>query len=266
MSDDSSSQSGAPLSPNNGMFGQSGLLAPIGIVATVVIFYAAQLIGALALSFYAGLHHWSRHYTDDWLTNSVAAQFAYGLMADGLILLGVSWMLQMFGWRWATIGLRMPRKRHLLYGLLAAVPYYVLYVTIVLLVSWLVPSFDINQKQDIGFNSVAGPVALVLTFISLVILPPLAEEIVTRGFLYTALRTWLPKVLAALVVSGLFGAAHLAEGGAAGPLWVGALDTFILSVVLVFLREKTGNLWAGITLHAVKNSVAFVTLFILHAR
>ena len=46
-------------------------------------------------------------------------------------------------------------------------------------------------------------------------------------------------------------------------LWIGALDTFILSLFLVFLREATGNLWAGITLHATKNLVAFITLFII---
>ena len=84
-----------------------------------------------------------------------------------------------------------------------------------------------------------------------------------RGFLYTGLRQWLPKVLAALVVSGLFGAAHLAEGGDGAPLWIGAIDTFTLSLVMVFLREKTGNLWAGITLHTVKNAVAFVFVFLL---
>jgi membrane protease YdiL (CAAX protease family) len=32
------------------------------------------------------------------------------------------------------------------------------------------------------------------------------------------------------------------------------------------LREITGNLWAGITLHAIKNGIAFFSLFILAAR
>jgi len=58
----------------------------------------------------------------------------------------------------------------------------------------------------------------------------------------------------------------LPEGGAAGPLYIAALDTFILSLVLIYLREKTGSLWASITLHAVKNGVAFMALFVLHPR
>jgi membrane protease YdiL (CAAX protease family) len=32
------------------------------------------------------------------------------------------------------------------------------------------------------------------------------------------------------------------------------------------LREKTGGLWSSMTLHAIKNGIAFVALFVLHAR
>jgi membrane protease YdiL (CAAX protease family) len=56
------------------------------------------------------------------------------------------------------------------------------------------------------------------------------------------------------------------EGGAAGPLWIGAVDTFTLSLVLVSLREITGNLWAGISLHAAKNGIAFILLFVIAGR
>ena len=45
-----------------------------------------------------------------------------------------------------------------------------------------------------------------------------------------------------------------------------AATAFVLSLVLIYLREKTGSLWASITLHAIKNGVAFVALFALHGR
>jgi membrane protease YdiL (CAAX protease family) len=64
----------------------------------------------------------------------------------------------------------------------------------------------------------------------------------------------------------LFASAHLDEGGSAGPLYVGAVDTFILSLSLIYLREKTNNLWASMTLHACKNGFAFVALFIISSR
>jgi len=37
-------------------------------------------------------------------------------------------------------------------------------------------------------------------------------------------------------------------------------------MVLIGLRELTGNLWAGITLHMAKNLIAFLALFIFAAR
>lgn len=87
-----------------------------------------------------------------------------------------------------------------------------------------------------------------------------------RGFLYTTLKKALKPIWAVLLTSALFAAAHLSEGGSSGLLWIGALDTFVLSLVLIYLREKTGGLWASITLHAIKNGIAFVTLFLLHGR
>jgi membrane protease YdiL (CAAX protease family) len=134
------------------------------------------------------------------------------------------------------------------------------------LISHFFPGLDINQHQQIGFNNVRGTVELVLTFASLVILPPLAEEIIMRGFLYTSLRKAMPFAWAAVATSALFATAHLPEGGSAGPLYIAAIDTFVLGMVLSFLREKTGSLWAGITLHALKNGIAFVVLFVIGTR
>ncbi len=201
-----------------------------------------------------------------WLQASVPAQFFFMLIAQIATIAVVFWLIKRFGWTKADIGLKKPRWFHPIIGLAAAVPYFILFLLLTQVVSHYVPGFKIDQEQQIGFDNVQGPMSLTLTFISLVILPPLAEEITMRGFLYTGVRKWLPRIVAAVVVSALFGAAHLAEGGAAGPLWIGALDTFALSLVLVWLREATGNLWAGITLHAFKNGIAFIALFILAVR
>ena len=69
---------------------------------------------------------------------------------------------------------------------------------------------------------------------------------------------------AVIGTSLLFAAGHLAEGGSAGLLYIAAIDTFSLSLVLIYLREKTDGLWASMTLHALKNGIAFVALFALH--
>ncbi len=51
-------------------------------------------------------------------------------------------------------------------------------------------------------------------------------------------------------------------GSGAAPLWLVAAETFILSLVLIGLRELTGGLWASILVHMAKNGVAFLYIFI----
>jgi membrane protease YdiL (CAAX protease family) len=261
MSDDSSDLTSRSKQPAQGWAAAlASLLSTIGIYLIVPVVAASILFTVLRGS------GQSISRIQDTLTQSVTAQFFYILLAEVMTVAVVWGLLKLFRWNWKTIGLTRPKWFHLLVGFGAVVPYLMIYVAMAKLVSALVPGFDISQAQEIGFNSVQGSLQLTLTFISLVILPPLAEEITMRGFLYTGLRKWLPRIVAALAVSILFGAAHLSEGGAAGPLWVGALDTAILSMVLIGLREWTGNLWAGITLHMTKNLIAFLAIFIFHVR
>lgn len=241
-------------------------MAPVSLLAVAVIYFATQLASGLIVYIYPQLHHWTATQTNRWLSNSVFAQFLYILVAEVLTVVALLGMLHFFKWTRQTIGLVRPKLTHIGLGILAVVPYFVAYLVIIAVVTHFYPSLNVNQKQDIGFTSAHGWLQTSLVFVSLVVLPPLVEEIMMRGFLYSGVRKMFGKFISALIVSALFGIAHLAEGGAAGPLWIGALDTFALSLVLVWLREITGNLWAGITLHAIKNGIAFVSLFILTAR
>lgn len=241
---------------------RSGLwYALVGTIAIAALYFLSQVIGGLLVYLYPLARHWTDMQANHWLSTSTYAQFIYLVIAEGLMVLGLIWLLRLFKWTWATIGVVRPKLSQIGLGIMAAIPYYALYLVVVAVVSAVVPALNVDQNQEIGFNHTKGALELLLTFIALVVLPPLVEELTMRGFLYSSLRKAFPKVLSALLVSGIFGAAHLAEGGAAGPLWIGAIDTFVLSMVLVYLREKTGNLWAGITLHAVKNGIAYFMLY-----
>jgi membrane protease YdiL (CAAX protease family) len=257
MSGDSSSVATVQRQP---FAGWKAAVSALG--ATGLIYVVAPLVAAVMVVIVPLLQGQPAGKVESWLANSVIAQFFYILLAETATIAAILGLLKLFRWNWRSIGLSKPRWYHPLLGIAAVVPYFIFYLAMAKAVSALVPGFDVNQKQEIGFDTVQGTTQLVLTFISLVILPPLAEEITMRGFLYTGLRKWLPRILAALVVSALFGAAHLSQGGAAGPLWIGALDTCILSLILIALRELTGNLWAGISLHMTKNFVAFLALYI----
>ena len=236
----------------------------LGVVFIIIVFFGAQLLSGIVLSLYPLVRHWTSAQATSWLSNSVEVQFIYILLAEALTVGFIYLFLRFYKQGISYIGLKKPRFRDPLYGLMAIPVYYILFGILVYVVTQFFPSLNVSQKQELGFDNVAGQSQLVYTFLSLVILPPLAEEILFRGFLYKTLRSGLGIPAAALITSILSGAGHLAEGGSGGPLYIGALQTFVLSLVLVYLRQKTHSLWASITLHMGNNFIAFLYLFVLH--
>lgn len=239
----------------------AGWNALIGFILVIVIFFGSQAISEILLSLYRIPKHWSTDQIINWLQNSISAQFLYVLLAESIVILMVVLFVRRYKNGLKQIGLRRPKWTDPLWGLSAVLPYFIVYFVVVGLITYFYPSFKYDQKQQLGFNHVAANWELLLTFISLVILPPIAEEILFRGLLYSSLKKNMPTVVAVIGTSLLFAAGHLPEGGNSGPLYIAGIDTFILSFVLILLREKTGGLWASMTLHGLKNFVAFVFLF-----
>jgi len=180
------------------------------------------------------------------------------LIAEGLAAYFVIGLVRRRGMKLSAIGLgRRPVWNDVWRAAGGFVVFYALLIVAGVLLSLLIPSFNTNQTQDLGFNNINTSSQNVLAFIALVLLPPLGEEPLVRGYLYSGLRKHFTFRRAMILTSLLFGLAHL-EFGNGGPLvWGAAIDTFILSVVLVYLREKSGALWAGMLVHFLNNLVAF---------
>jgi membrane protease YdiL (CAAX protease family) len=156
----------------------------------------------------------------------------------------------------ADIGLKVPKLSDPLFAIGGFFVYFLSFVITAPLLKLFIPSLDLEQSQDLGFVLKDG---LAVLIISLVIIPPIIEEILIRGFLFGGLRTRLNFWTSTILTSIVFGLAHL-PGGEGGPLWVGLVDTFLLSVVLCYLREKTNGLAAPILLHMIKNALALTYL------
>lgn len=236
----------------------------VAVVFVIAVYYVSQIISGLVVSIYPILEHWSQAQSNAWLEKSVWAQFFYILIAEALTLGAIYLFLRAQKSSFKSIGFRRPRLSDVGHGLLILPLYFVSYIIVVTIVQKLIPGLNINQAQQLGFTNAAGVGTLILTFISLVILPPIVEETMVRGFLYTSLKKSMPQIGAALVTSAIFASAHLQAGSGAPLLWIAAIDTFVLSLFLIYLREKTGSLWASMTLHALKNGIAFASIFIFH--
>jgi len=231
------------------------------VAVTLAIYFGAQVIGGLLVSIYPLLKHWNQAQINDWFTNNTLGQF----MLVGVIQLLTLWLLYQFLKRrqagFKTIGLRKPKWRDVGYIFIGFGLYFLLYIILINVAKGLVPHLNLEQQQQVGFGQAHG-LQLALVFISLVMLPPIVEELLVRGFLYSGLKHGLKKAWAVLITSGLFAFAHLQAGSGQPLLWVAAIDTFTLSLVLIYLREKTGGLAASIGLHMVKNCIAFLSLFV----
>jgi len=120
----------------------------------------------------------------------------------------------------------------------------------------IAPTIDWMQAQDVGYNSVYTNFDKIITFVALVVLAPIAEELIFRGFLYGKLRMRLSAVPAIVIVSALFGFMH--------GQWNVGIIVGIMSVFMCIARELTGTVYAGIIMHMIRNCLAFFLLYIVN--
>lgn len=139
-------------------------------------------------------------------------------------------------------------------GIMGYAVYLALTISFTLLIQVIWQGFNADQAQLIGFQGLSGTYEYLLAFTALVIIAPIVEELLFRGYLFGKLRAKLGFWTAALATSVLFGFVHMQ--------WNVGVDVFALSLVLCYIREKTGAIWAGIALHMIKNSIAFALLFL----
>lgn len=147
------------------------------------------------------------------------------------------------------------------------------------------PWFNIAEAQDVGFNTMVLTSDRIFAFITLVIIAPIAEELIFRGYLYRKIKDIFYKkdsqilsekaiqksvkkrkkfnfknreftaiVIAALITSLAFGIMH--------GQWNVGVNVFAMSIVLCIMREITGSIYAGILLHMLKNAIAFYLLYV----
>ena len=162
-------------------------------------------------------------------------------------------LLGLKGWpTWTDIGL----------ALVGFIVYLIIATGITALFSSF-PWFNAEEAQEIGFSVYLSGIDRVIAFFALVVVAPIAEEIIFRGWLYGKLRAKLSEkisnvagmVISIFLVSLLFGIVHMQ--------WNVGVNVFALSIVLCGLREITGTIYSGILLHMLKNGVAFYLLYVL---
>lgn len=225
------------------------IVLPLWILAS---FFAAQMLvlGGMYVLSWVGVPLSEVNQT---LLLTVVTAIVYAFMLA--IVIGGPWLLFKSMTTKQDIGVTRPMS----WGDIGFAPvgfilYFVISALLAYAVGQLFPGIDLKQLQETGYDHVTQYYQYLLVLISLVLLAPIAEEVIFRGYLYGKLRKFMPMWVAMLLTSMLFGLIH--------GQWNVAIDVFALSMVLCSLREITGNIWAGILLHMIKNGIAYYILFI----
>lgn len=156
----------------------------------------------------------------------------------------------------ANLGFRAPRgswPRMLGYVIIA----YFAAIGLVNIYGIAIDVFGLDQlepAQQLPEDFYDRDLIVILTGIAIVFMAPVAEEIFFRGFIYGGLRRYLNLPIAGLLSGTLFALAHGDPGLVAPFAGVG--------LVLAFLYERTGSLYASIGVHFVFNSVSFALLLL----
>lgn len=221
-----------------------GLLAavfvPLGIVAV------AQLVSFLIAN---GLN-WP-------IVNGELETYQTYILAFISICLPIPLMLiylKRRNYKLSDLGFKYPANKYIWVTILTFLIYIVSMLVVLSLVSSFFPNFNPDQAQDLGLNDPGKSIEYIILFLLLVIFTPLVEESLFRGFMFNGLRRRWGWVVAAIMSAFIFGAIH-------GQLNVG-IDTFIMSLYSAWLFHKSNSIWPSIGLHALKNGLAFMALFL----
>lgn len=231
------------------LFGMLGAFIGGSVIASILVMLVLTVLGFDA----AEIDVWSRTINGVLVVSALAAVFVIAV-----ILLYV----KRRGGNKLQLGLTKFHLHYVWQAISGVLTYFFMYVVAVSIIKVLVPSLDLEQKQDLGFDSPVSSFQLVAVFLTLVVIPPIVEELVFRGFIYSGLRSRFNFAIATLVTSLFFAVGHLQFGNGAPLLWVAAIDTFVLSVVMCYIRERTGSIIPTIIIHALKNGLAFSFLYL----
>ncbi|MDO4220452.1 MAG: type II CAAX endopeptidase family protein [Candidatus Saccharibacteria bacterium] len=220
------------------------------LVWVAVVLYACQYLVAIIMVHVLKL--------DQGILESATTQTIYSAVIYVLCLIitiFVPWKIAHDKTTRDELGLRgAPTWTDILLAPIGFIVFMFAAVALVAVMQALLPGIDWSQEQNVGFNSILSNSDFVLAFISLVVVAPIAEEIIFRGWLYGKLRAKIPAIPAMILVSILFGIVH--------GQWNVGVTVFVMSLAMCTIREITGTIWGGILIHMIKNGLAFYLLYV----
>ena len=223
----------------------------ISDAAWLLVIYWLILPLAIVLIGLVGSYYWHpvAVIVDLWRKQDVTVSFVLDAVV-GAAGLGIAWFIvRRRGGSWRDLGWRRFNVAKAI-GFVLAV--FVVFVLAAAALAWVIqnfiPLYDTNQPQTNDFTA-SGVITTNWALIALVIMPPIIEETIFRGFILPAAAQKMGFWPGAVVTSLIFGFAH-------GQVNVGVY-TFILGMVFSYLYRKFDSIIPGVMLHTLNNLVSY---------
>ena len=138
------------------------------------------------------------------------------------------------------------KAKHILLGLFTGIFCYFIGILVLQLIAYISPKLGLQTFEALDLMSQSYQL-----FVYMILIGPIAEEILIRGFIFTGLKNRYGPTIALFLSSLIFAAIHL-------PLIAQSIYAFVLGCLLCFLYIKTGSIRACMLAHIVNNGIYFL--------
>jgi membrane protease YdiL (CAAX protease family) len=245
-------------------------------VVMIAVFFGAQILAGLIAVMYfigsgqfdAGSQDEMMRYLSESQTGLLITVGAAALGALLTILVGFTWP-----WLWSRVlnGGRYPLADWIAWRPLKNIPGWlvaVMTIPLLLIIAVVVTMLFGESSVDAQLMLFEGPLLQYLTPVVVALIVPLAEEVVFRGALYSAILPksadpanpeagWQRHIVPFIVTSIAFGVVHLAAGfEKPGSI----VQIMVLSMYLTALRSYTGSMKASVIGHMTWNGLGAIMI------
>jgi membrane protease YdiL (CAAX protease family) len=123
---------------------------------------------------------------------------------------------------------------------------FILFIPLLFLISFIIQNILPEYKQqEIVLNFKSNLLKDKALLLHVLIIAPVVEEIIFRGYIYRILKTKIPIILAIIISSTLFSLIHYNV--------LSFILLFVLSIFLTYIYERNGSIMCPIIIHSLFN-------------
>lgn len=150
-----------------------------------------------------------------------------------------------------VFGLKVPKLRYVIGGVFLYIGVGSLAMALSNVLAQLFPQG--NEELSESYMEILSSVPFGVGLLLMALLPAICEELLFRGYMYTAFRQKLNLIPAMIWVSILFGVSHMSL--------IKLIPTAILGCALFYARSKSDSLFVSSLMHFLNNGIAVALMY-----